>query len=248
MIDHKQRYSDTAHTKHSQPQPHHNFKYNTRLRRLSALRGGRPAEVSRGQQMLTQPSLLLLSVHRDDRCSRRWPHGRSRGRTIGWNQPRTIIILPQEQVGLNWDLRSYSIAQHGSRATSLAEDGFWCWRELRVLHRSHRVSANVFYYATTSDVGGEGRLVRRCGDNKPRCNIPCSARAACSPTPRRQPRTPLPTLAPKEFITGASQSNRILSFESIPPWAFCLTAGMEQGQEMFDDARILFPCPKGVNR
>ncbi len=44
------------------------------------------------------------------------------------------------------------------------------------------------------------------------------------------------------------QSNKILPFESIPPWAFCLTAGMEQGQEMFDDARILFPCPKGVNR
>ena len=36
--------------------------------------------------------------------------------------------------------------------------------------------------------------------------------------------------------------------ESIPPWAFCLTVGVGQGQELFGDARILFPCPKGVNR
>jgi hypothetical protein len=181
--------------------------------------------------------------------SRRWPHGRSRGRTIGWIQPRTIIILPQEQVGLNRDLRSYSTAQYGSRATSLAEDGFWCWRELRVLQRSHRFLPTSLLCTTTSDVGGEGRLDRRCGETvKPRCNIPCSARAACSPTPRWQPRIPLPTLAPKKFITGASQSNRILPFESIPPWAFCLTVGVEQGQEIFGNARILFPCPKGVNR
>ncbi len=41
---------------------------------------------------------------------------------------------------------------------------------------------------------------------------------------------------------------RILSSKSIPPWAFCLTNGVEQDQEIFDDVRILFPCPKGVNR
>ena len=137
MIDHKQRYSDTARTKHSQPQPHHNFKYNTRLRRLSALRGGRPAEVSRGQQMLTQPSLLLLSVHRDDRCSRRWPHGRSRGRTIGWIQPRTIITPSQEQVGLNRDLRSAFHCALRSSGDELGEGWLLVLRELRVLHRSH---------------------------------------------------------------------------------------------------------------
>ena len=119
-----------------QPQPHRNLKHNTRLRRLSALRGGRPAEVSRGQQTLTQPS-LFLSVHRDDRCSRRWPHGRSRGRTIGWIQPRTIITPSQEQVGLNRDLRSTFHCALWSSGDELGEGWLLVLRELRVLHRPH---------------------------------------------------------------------------------------------------------------
>jgi hypothetical protein len=39
--------------------------------------------------------------------------------------------------------------------------------------------------------------------------------------------------------------------EYIPTWAFCLTESDrrrgKQGQEMFGNARILFPCPKRVN-
>ena len=43
----------------------------TRLRRLSALWGGRPAEVSRGTQIQTKPFDSLLSARRDNCCSRR---------------------------------------------------------------------------------------------------------------------------------------------------------------------------------
>jgi len=34
----------------------------------------------------------------------------------------------------------------------------------------------------------------------------------------------------------------ILLLKSIPPWAFCLTVGVEQGQDLFGDVRILSTC------
>ena len=66
------------------------------------------------------------------------------------------------------------------------------------------VSSDIFPDTMTSDVGGEGRLVRRRDESvKSRCNSPCDARARGGSGAG----IPLPDTSAQEVIAGASQSN-----------------------------------------
>jgi len=107
-------------------------------------------------------------------------------------------------------------------------------------------------HAMTSDVGGEGRLVRRCGEAvKPYCNL----FVWCAQLDRGRGASLFPT-SPKESLRG--RRSRILketfvfrgfsSYFSIPPWA------LYRGVVEWDHGGNIRRCPysftllKEVNR